>query len=450
MSLFFRKPGTADEERSAFPAMGFNEYLRLVQSQFSFNGNTYAIGNASTVARAEAAYDGNAPVFSLIAVRSLVFSEVRFQFQRYRDGRPGDLFGTSALSILEQPWLGATTGDLLARMELDASIFGNSYWVVENGQLVRLDPRHVTLMLGDHIEPLTGQRVGRSLLGYMFNDSNDPNAPGVVYDAGQVAHYKPLAGPGEFTGRSWVASVLPDVAADDQITTYKHAFLRNSATPNMIVSFDAGVSPEQFSQFKATMDANHAGATNAFKTLYLGGGADVKVVGQNFEQLALRATQGAGETRLAAAAGVPASIVGFSEGLAGSALNSGNYTAARRRFADGTMRPLWRAACGALQTLVTPPGADARLWYDDRDVSFLQEDVKDSADIKATEANTIESLIRAGFRPDSVVAAVTTGDYTALSHTGLYSVQLQAPGTSTPIPARSVPVDQLALPLAPG
>ena len=42
--------------------------------------------------------------------------------------------------------------------------------------------------------------------------------------------------------------------------------------------------------------------SNAYETLYLGGGADVKVVGNDFRQMDLKATQGAGETRIAAAA----------------------------------------------------------------------------------------------------------------------------------------------------
>jgi hypothetical protein len=131
---------------------------------------------------------------------------------------------------------------------------------------------------------------------------------------------------------------------------------------------------------------------------------------------------------------VPASIVGISEGLAGSALNSGNYTAARRRFADGTMRPLWRSACSALQVIARPPDAGARLWFDDRDVSFLQEDVKDEADIRAQHAQTIKTLVEAGYTPGSVVEAVTTGDFTVLAHSGLLSVQLQEPGAQAPAP----------------
>ena len=99
--------------------------------------------------------------------------------------------------------------------------------------------------------------------------------------------------------------------------------------------------------------------------------------------------------------------------------------AARRRFADGTLRPLWRAAAEALESLLTVPRPAVRLWYDARDVEFLQEDVKDAADIKNREALTMESLVRAGFEPSTIVDAVVTGDYTKLVHSGLYSVQLQ-------------------------
>jgi hypothetical protein len=238
--------------------------------------------------------------------------------------------------------------------------------------------------------------------------------------------------------------VLPDVGADNEMTTYKHAFLKNSATPNMVVKFDPGVSQEAYKKFQERLEARHQGASQAFKTLYLGAGADIKMVGSNLEQLAFKSVQGAGETRIAAAAGVPASILGISEGLAGSALNAGNYTAARRRFADGTMRPLWRSAAGALQNLVGTPSAGVRLWYDDRDVSFLQEDVLDAADIRQRDASTMRTLVDGGFEPDSVIQAVTTGDMTLLTHSGSLSVQLQAPGSLDAVgqPVEVTDVDQ--------
>jgi phage portal protein BeeE len=362
----------------------------------------------------------------------MVFSEVRFVYQQYLNGRPGNMFGTEALSILERPWPSATTGDLLARMEVDASLYGNSYWVRPNGigELIRLNPMRVVIAAADVVDANSGLPYGRRLIGYSVVD--DEGNELAFFEPGDIAHYRPLPDPDHaFRGRSWLSTVMPDVGADNEMTTYKHAFLKNSATPNMVVKFDPGVSQEAYKKFQERLEARHQGAGQAFKTLYLGAGADIKMVGSNLEQLTFKQVQGAGETRIAAAAGVPASILGISEGLAGSALNAGNYTAARRRFADGTMRPLWRSAAGALENLVGSPATGVRLWYDERDVAFLQEDVLDAADIRGRDAATMRTLVDGGFDPDSVIQAVTSNDMSLLVHTGTLSVQLQPPGTET-------------------
>lgn len=411
------------EEQRASISLG--AYEQLLQA-FRYNSHEYIVPSGST--QALTAFEGsrNAVVAACISVRALVFSEIRFTFQRWSAGRPGEMFGTPALSVLERPWSSASTGDLLSRMEVDASLYGNSYWVEAERQLVRLDPLKTAILTADIDDPVTGKTFGRRLVGYaLLDDKGDEVA---VWGADEVAHYRPLPDPSHpYRGVSWLNAVLPDVTADRDLTLYKSSFLRNAATPNLVVTFPQGASQGQIEQIRDVMSRRHEGADRAFKTLYMAGGADVKTVGSNFEQLSLKAVQGAGETRIAAAAGVPASIVGISEGLAGSALNAGNYGASRRRFADGTVRPLWRSACAALSTLVPPPDGGARLWFDDRDVSFLQEDVNDTADIKYKEATTIEALIRAGYDPETVRDSVLSGDWHLLRHTGLYSVQLQAP-----------------------
>lgn len=399
-------------------------------TRFGFNGIQYVApgGNIQELTALEGAR--NPIVAACIHVRSMVFSEARFTFQRYSASRPGEMFGTPDLAILEQPWPSATTGDLLARMEADASLYGNSYWVRAQDRLVRLDPTKVIIATADMEDRVSSRPFGRTLVGYSLMDEQGTEV--AFFNPNEIAHYRPLADPlHPYRGGSWLTAVLQDVQVDGALTDYKSAFLDNAATPNMVVSVDASMSREAFDKFRESMDARHRGVGNAYRTLYLGGGADAKIVGSNFEQLAMKAVQGAGETRIAAAAGVPASIVGISEGLAGSSLNAGNYTAARRRFADGTIRPLWRSACGALQNLVPPPDGGARLWFDDRDVSFLQEDVSDNAEIQSRNALTIESLIRGGFVPDTAVRAVITGDFSVLQHTGLYSVQLQPPSDGT-------------------
>jgi phage portal protein BeeE len=412
----------------------FDDYLNLITSQFQFNGIHYVVPSGSFSELSAMQGMRNPIVAACVAVRLLVFAEARFVWQPWSAGRPGNLFGNRDLELLESPWATGTSADLLARMEVDASYYGNSYWVREQSAffnrdiLTRLDPTKVVIVDGD----IGG--YSRQLLGYsVVDDSGNPVA---MWPANEVAHYRPLPDPQHpFRGRSWLDAILPDVTADTELTRYKTSFMKNSATPNIAVSLDKSISPESFDAFVEKMDMSHKGIENAFKTLYLGGGADVKVVGANFEQLNLKNVQGGIETRVASAAGVPASIVGLSESMQGSSLNAGNYTAARRRFSDGTIRPLWRAAAGALQTLVPPPSPGNRLWFDDRDISFCQEDVKDAADIKQTEASALRTLVDAGFEPETAVAAVRTGDFSLLVHSGLYSVQLQEAGAQPALPA---------------
>lgn len=441
----------ADVERST-GAMSWPDYLRLWE-QFGYNGVQYVVPGGSLGELTAMQAQRNPIVWACVAFRVMTFSEIRFQFQNVHGGA-GRRFGTPALSILETPWPTATTGDLLARMEVDASMYGNSYWVPYGGQLVRLNPNRVTIATTDAVDPITGNPFAKVLVGYFLKDDRGHIA--ATFLPNEIIHYKPVPDPAnEFRGASWLNALLPDVIADLDLTDYKHAFLQNAATPNLAVTFPADVKAEAFNKFREKMEAAHTGPQSGFKTLYLGGGVDVKTVGSNFNDLAMSAVQSAGETRIASAAGIPPGLLGLSEALKGSTLNSGNYAATRRRYSDGTLRPLWRSAAAALSVITAVPD-DSRLWYDDTDVPFLQEDRTDEAEIRGANAKTILSLIQAGYTPDTVVTAVDSGDFTLLKHTGLVSVQLQksapvpAGGTNEPDPTiANDPPTPAALPPAP-
>ncbi|MDX2681098.1 phage portal protein [Streptomyces soliscabiei] len=382
-------------------------------------------------AKVRHAYKANGPVFALMMVRQLLFSEARFQFRQMRNGRPGELFGTPALAPLETPWPGGTTGNLLSRWIQNADLEGNGYVTNYNpGRLKMLRPDWVTIVTGSREEPgLPSEAIDSELLGFMY-DPPTGSEPWFLLPE-QVGHFAPYPDPEfQFRGMSWLTPVIREIVGDTAATRHKLKFFENGATPQVIVSFDASVTADKVKKFATLMNSEHAGVDRAYKTLYLGGGADATVVGKDLQQLDFKATQGAGETRLAAAAGVPPVIVGFSEGLAGSSLNAGNYASSRRRLADATMRPLWREAAGSLAPLINVP-AGSELWYDDRDIAFLREDRKDAAEIQGLQSRTIRTLVDAGYEPASVVAAVEAEDYTLLQHTGLYSVQLQKPGSAT-------------------
>jgi phage portal protein BeeE len=227
---------------------------------------------------------------------------------------------------------------------------------------------------------------------------------------------------------SWITPVVREIQADTAATKHKLKFFENGTTSNFVVSYEAGLSKAQFLEYVAAFKEAHAGVDNAYKTIHLGGGADVTTVGADMKQLDFKATQGAGETRIASASGAGAVVAMLSEGMQGSALNAGNYNAAKRQFADMTIRPQWRSAAAALSKFTSPP-AGTRLWYDAAGISFLQEDAKDAAEIQSKRAATVRTLVDGGFTWASAVAAVEADDLSLLDHTGLFSVQLQPPGS---------------------
>lgn len=366
-------------------------------------------------------------VFTCMDIRRAVFSSARFRWQRMRDGKPADMFGTADLRILEQPWAGGTTQDLLSRMIQDADAGGNAFHIRDRGEIVRLRPDWVDIVVEE-------RRIGKALVGWRklgiiyYEGGRQAGGAGAAFTADEVSHFMPIPDPlNPFRGMSWLTPVAREIEADLTMTRHKRKFFENGATPNMIIKHALGANRDKILDFQKRLDAEQAGTDNAYRTLNLYPGADATVVGSNLSQIDFKAVQGAGETRIAAAAGVPVVLAGFSEGLQGSALNAGNYGQARRRFADGTMHPLWQNAAGSLAPLLASPGSDTRLWYDVADIPFLREDEGDAANIAKTRAETMTSLVLAGYTADSVALAAEADDFRLLKHSGLFSVQLQRP-----------------------
>lgn len=412
----------------------------------NFGGSTYPIGISQTSPGSKTeeigrefsslvggGYKSNSVIFACEATRYQVFSQARFQWQAIRKGQPDNLFGTDALSILEHPWPGGTTGDLLTQMLLHADFGGNAFVTRRGPRLRLMQPDWVDIVVGSFNDPdVTSVDLDATVLGYIYY-------PGGRYSGRepellareQVAHFAPIRDPeASYKGMSWMTPLIREVMADSAATAHKLTFFENGATPNLVVRRTDPVGKDAFAEWVAMMEAGHKGLANAYKTLYLDNGADATVVGKDFQQLEFKVTQGAGETRIAAAAGTHPVIVGLSEGMQGSSLNAGNFNSARRLMADKTLWHLWSNVAGSLETIVPPPGG-SRLWVDDR-IPFLREDRKDAAEIQQMKAQTIRTLTDGGYEPESVIAAVEAEDNTLLKWTGLVSVQLQPPGSLTP------------------
>lgn len=413
--------------------MDLDEYAQL----FTFGGvdypllrTTYNQVDQERIARDTAwAAKLHGPTFSLIYARMRVFSQIRFQWTRMQGAQPSDLFGTSELKVLERPWPGGTTSDLLARMEWDVSTAGNAYVRRKGSQMFRLMPTWVIIVMGSQEDVANpAHAADTTVAGYLWVP---PGGKPMFFSPQQVAHYAPIPDPfTHFLGESWISPVLRELQADQAAVEHKWKFFENGATINQAISFDPAVTVKQVKAFKELMEEEHRGVRNAFRTLFLGGGAKPTAIGTNFKDMDYAIVQGRAESRLASAAGVHPAIAGFSEGLQGSSLNAGNYGAARRMFAESTMAHLWRNSAASLEPLLNPPDPGATLWPDTR-IPFTRQDEGDRANVQQAEAQTITALIRDGFTPDSAVAAVRNNDWSLLVHSGRVSVQLWEPGAES-------------------
>jgi phage portal protein BeeE len=385
------------------------------------------------------------PAFAAQIVRSLVLSQARFTFRgRQSSGKPRKMFGTRALAPLETPWPKATTSQLISRMEIHAGLAGNAYVTNRTpGRLRVLRPDWVAIIFGSHQEPEdAATALDGEIIGYAYANGG-LSAPGNGSLTGwanrvmtllpdEVAHWAPLPDPeGAEIGMSWITPAIRDIQMDEAATAHKIQFFRNGATPNLVVKGIPAATKTQFDELVEMMEANHAGLANAYKTLYLTAGADATIVGSNARDADLKALQGASETRISALSRVPASVLGISEGLAGSSLNAGNFGMARRIFADTWIYPTLQDLAASLAPLIQVP-SDAELWTDTTDMPILREDAKDAADIEQVKQTTINGYVVNGWTPESAVAAVDAQDITLLKHSGLTSVQLQPPGSASP------------------
>lgn len=462
MALADRVAALARREERFSVDTWISDYL-IPAGTFGYNGQRYPYGGlggtpgltqtlgglriseiANTLPGYAAALRGCPPAFAAQMVRALVLSQVRFTFRNLPSNRstPRRTFGTTALAPLERPDPEAniTTGEMVARMEWHVGLAGNAYVYRRPGRLMVLRPDWVGVVWGSQREPEDpGFAVDRQLLGYVYQNGglwSGGNSPMTILpDA--MSHWSPLPDPEmPGLGMSWLTPAIRDMQGDRAAADHKLMFWANGATPNLVIKGIAGpngqpLTKTQFDEIVEMLEGRHTGVANAFRTLYLTAGADATVVGSNFQQMDLKATVGAGETRIAFLSRVPAPLLGIAEGLAGSSLNAGNFGMARRIFADSWVYPTLQDLCGALSTIIDVP-RDAELWFDTADMPILREDGKDSAEIEQIKATTITMYVREGFTAESAIAAVKGQDVSLLEHSGMTSVQLQKPGKAQP------------------
>ena len=408
-------------------SLSFDDWYRLTVGSVAW---TWTTDRADTAALWADWYARNPVVFAAVQSRIALFAEARFIYQRLRNSRPADLWGSPELEVLNRPGLGMTTGDLLATWEFDRSTAGNAFAFRWDGSLVVPDPGNVEVLVVELRAAPDAAPFATEVIGYRILDPTNVSTA-LLLDVEDVAHLKGAPHPAKrYLGMSWVQAVHADVMGDDLVTRHKQKFFEHAATPNMVIQAPGELNDEQFGRLRDMVDRRYAGVNNAHKTLLLEGGATAEVVGADITNSgSLGTLQDHYESRVSMASEVPAPVLGV---LLGQNPTYNNYETALRHFIDNWARPSWRKAAEAFAgtTIINVP-ADSRLWYDDRDIAALREDDEKRAKIRETDARTARTLIDGGYEPESVSVYLATGDPADLTHTGTLSVQLQPPGSGT-------------------
>lgn len=393
-------------------------------------GNSLAERVTHTYAAyASGALLSNATVFALIQARIGLFSQAEFKYQNRANAR---LYGTEALSILENPWPNGTAADLLALMELHNSLGGNAFVRRIGDRLVCLRPDWVDIVRAE--VTFADGREFDEVMGYLYRDEG--YGDGTFIPVEEVAHWYPMPDPlSPGKGMSWITPVAREVNADAAMTKHVRTFFENAATPNLMIKYQQKLTQEAFESIKARWAARYGGPSNSGGTVVLDNGADLSVVGSTFESMRFDSLRSAGETRIAQAAGVPPVVGGLQSGLDASTYS--NYAQAMRLFAFQT-ETRWQSVVATLAKFVDVP-TDSRLWYSTQNISAMQDAETERATAAHVYAQAANVLITAGYEPGSVQSALTAGDMSLLRHTGMVSVQLQSPGQTPPPAAGGIP-----------
>ena len=418
--LIDRLLSTGAQERSLTLPWQFQDALRYGGHSYLLNSQSYGPQVTMPMSGAAQALAANGVAYGIFRQRVDLFAQGKFRFRRFGNPRPtlADSFSDRPLARIQNE------RTLFEQCELGVATGGAAYFVDDGPLFRRLPAEHCTIILGSDRHPddphlaWDARKVG--LIYKNPGGGLDPE----VWRWDEVYAYIPETDPeNPWRGISWLRPAMEDIDADNGARRYLTKFFANHATPNTAVVFPPETTKETVAAFKDLFLERHAGVDRAFRTAFLGGGADLKVVGSSLKDLDSADVRQQVHKDIAAAAGVPIVAAGIEQGT------YANSKEAKRALADNKIRYLWATVAETFAPAIdVPPGSE--LYVETAHIAALQADALDDAQVLAVQAQTMSVLVNSGWEPDSARDGVTKGDLSTVQHTGNLSVQLLPPGTS--------------------
>lgn len=138
--------------------------------------------------------------------------------------------------------------------------------------------------------------------------------------------------------------IAPEISADNEATNFVGALLANYAAPTVLLKTKASIRDQASADLiKGKFRTEFGGARRGTPAL-LDGDTTVEVLGFNLQQLEFPGVRTNTESRICAAFGVPALLVGVNAGIQGARGLGGGGVAAQLRqyFAETTLANYWR------------------------------------------------------------------------------------------------------------
>jgi len=348
-------------------------------------------------------YAGNELVFACI--REIATSSAEALLCQYDENNEKLTATQSPVAmLLDKPSNNETQYEFLEALITHLQISGNAYVLKERAAIGVVS---LMLLRPDRVE------VNASRDAYTYTVNNTK----YIIPAEDIGHLKFPNPNNDFYGLSPLQVLLRQVQIDTDATNFTRAFFNNAGVPSGLLKLKRRISnQEEADRLRTQWRGQFRGDRNWHRIAILDEDASYETMGSSIGQMEIPELRALSESRICAAFGVPAILVGANVGLQRSTYS--NYREARESFWEETLLPLYKRIEQFMIRLLEPefPNERGYIAFDFEDVRALQEDEDALMQRKLTQAQIAKELINAGFTPQS--ALDTAGIDNDMEHTG--------------------------------
>ena len=303
-----------------------------------------------------------------------MFSEAPVAVFDATDGQPGEVKeGHDLAELIRRPnpfYPGIT---LMIWTIIEYLLTGNAYWLkTKNAQGT---PDGLWLLPTSTVEPKRPNNGSEFISHYEYN----PGQAAIKFEVDDIVHFRDGLDPANnMKGVSRLRAVMREVWTDDEAANFTASLLRNFAVPGVIltpedssVGFDADKRNEIRRAFTQTF-----GGDNRGRVMIASGKTKVDVVSFSPKDMDMESLRAIPESRIAAALGIPAAIIGYLTGMRSTAVGATMAELREMAYESGII-PVQRQFAEQLDLQLMPSFRKVpaeHVAFDNRAVRVLQED----------------------------------------------------------------------------